>query len=70
MRGDLMSGKIKALPSVIVMPDGSEKELDSLTDEQREKWNAEICRQTGNAISGQYSGCVQEWNKFAKSMMS
>ena len=70
MRGGLMAGKIKALPSVIVMPDSSEKELDSLSDEQREIWDSEVCQRIGNAIREQYASCIQEWNIFAEKMTS
>lgn len=65
-----MARKITALPSVIVMPDGSEKELNSFSQEERENWNTKICQRIGIAISEQYADCIQEWNIFARRMAS
>lgn len=65
-----MAKKITALPSVIVMPDGSEKELNSFPKEERDNWNTKICQRIGNAISEHYADCIQEWNIFAQRMVS
>ena len=63
-----MAGKITALPSVIVMPDGSEKEQESFSHEELEKQKAEMCRRIGAAVSEQYADSIRKWNEFAKGM--
>ena len=65
-----MARSLTALPSVIIMPDGSEKELDSFLQEERKKWNTEICQRIGSVISELYAGSVKEWNKFVRKMTS
>ena len=65
-----MTRRITALPSVFVMPDGSEKELNSLSKKERENWNTKICQRIGNAISERYADCIQEWNIFTQRMTS
>ncbi len=70
MRGDSMARKLTALPSVVIMPDGSEKELDSFSKEEHLNWSKQICRQIGIAISEYYADDIEGWNKFARNMAS
>jgi hypothetical protein len=70
MRGDPMAGNITALPSVIIMPDGSEKELDSFSREERQKWDTKMCQRVGSAISELYADSPEEWNTFVRNMTS
>ena len=70
MRGGLMARKITALPSVVIMPDGSEKELDSFTQEEREEWSKKICQRIVLAMQNQYANDVKGWNKFIEKMAS
>lgn len=70
MRGGLMARKITALPSVVIMSDGSEKELNSFSQEEREEWNKKICQQIGIAMSEEYADRIDKWNIFAKKMAS
>lgn len=65
-----MARKITALPSVVIMPDGSLKELNSFTKEEREEWSKKMCQRIGAAISEKYANRPEEWNIFAKKMAS
>ncbi|MBR5683480.1 MAG: hypothetical protein IKW96_09470 [Ruminococcus sp.] len=65
-----MARKLTALPSVVIMPDGSEKELDSFSTEEREKWGIKMCQRIGRAISEYYADDIEGWNKFARNMAS
>ncbi|MDD6280060.1 MAG: hypothetical protein PUA81_09790 [Oscillospiraceae bacterium] len=65
-----MAKKITALPSVVIMPDGSEKELDSFTQEEREEWSDKMCQRIGDALSEKYTGRPKEWNLFIKKLAS
>lgn len=70
MRGDYMARNLTALPSVVIMPDGSEKELDSFSAEEREKWGRKMCQRIGRAISEYYADDIEGWNRFARNMAS
>ena len=70
MRGGLMARKITALPSVVIMPDGSLKELDSFSQKEREEWSNKMCQRIGDALSEKYAGRPEEWNIFIKKLAS
>lgn len=65
-----MARKLTTLPSVVIMPDGSEKEIDSFSTEEREKWEIKMCQRIGRAISEYYADDIEGWNKFARNMVS
>lgn len=63
--------KLTALPSVVIMPDGSEKLLDSFTKEEREEWIKTMCERIAKAISEKYAGRPPaEWNEFIRKLQS
>lgn len=62
--------KLTALPSVVIMPDGSEKLLDSFTKEERDEWSKKVCKQIGLAMSEEYANDIAGWNDFARKMMA
>ncbi len=70
MRGGFMAKKITALPSVLIMDDGSEKELKFCSPEERENWNNKIRRRVSDAIRELYADNPTGWNEFATRMAS
>lgn len=64
-----MARKITALPSVIVVQDGTEKELISCSPEERENWNTKLCHRISTAMREQYTDKIEEWNNFAAKMV-
>ncbi len=65
-----MAKKITALPSVLIMDDGSEKELKSCSPEEREEWSNKMCRRIGEAIRAQYADNPAGWKEFITKMAS
>lgn len=68
MRGGYLTKKITVLPSLIICRDGSTRELDSLSDTEKQRIVDGMCRNIGNAMSDYYTSNRNEWANFVTQM--
>lgn len=65
-----MARKITALPSVVILKDGTKKELQSLSDNERKLFNERICEIINEAMSDYYTHHRDDWKDLCKKMSS
>lgn len=58
--------KITALPSLVICKDGTEKELDRLSVEDKNEMVSMMCVNISKAMSEYYSVHNDEWRIFSK----
>ena len=56
--------KLTALPSVVIGKDGTERELDSLPENEKREIKALLQNNIGSAMSDYYSLNSKEWDLF------
>lgn len=59
---------LKALPSMVIMPDGDTVPLDSLSPEKKKEVCDKMCENISRNMSLYYTAHPENWNQFLKVM--
>lgn len=60
----LSDRKLTALPSVVICKDGTERELDSLPENEKKEIRALLQKSISSAMSDYFSENSKEWDDF------
>lgn len=60
--------KIKALPSLVICKDKAERELDSLSEDEKNEIRSLICQRISSVMSEFYTKNRDDWMSFIKMM--
>lgn len=60
--------KIKALPSLVICKDKAERELDSLSADEKNEIRSLICQRISSVMSDFYTKNRDDWMSFIKMM--
>lgn len=60
--------KIKALPSLVICKDKAERELDSLSADEKNEIRSLICQRISSVMSEFYTKNRDDWMSFIKMM--
>lgn len=60
--------KIKALPSLVICKDKAERELDSLSADEKNEIRSLICQRISSVMSEFYTENRDDWMSFIKMM--